>query len=62
MHKYGNTGSAAIPVSLDEANRSDAVADGDLVVLAGFGGGMSISASLMRWWRPSPVHASAMPW
>ncbi|GAB3450889.1 3-oxoacyl-ACP synthase III family protein [Actinophytocola sediminis] len=52
VDRYGNTGGAAIPVSLDEANRSAAIADGELVMLAGFGGGMSIGACLMRWWRP----------
>jgi 3-oxoacyl-(acyl-carrier-protein) synthase III len=47
--KYGNVGGASIPVALDEANRSGALTDGDLVVLAGFGGGMAIGACLIRW-------------
>ncbi|MFF7282396.1 beta-ketoacyl-ACP synthase 3 [Streptomyces griseorubiginosus] len=49
LQKYGNVGSASVPVALDEANRSGALAPGDLVLLAGFGGGMSIGASLLRW-------------
>ncbi|MFD4415364.1 3-oxoacyl-ACP synthase III family protein [Streptomyces sp. NPDC058475] len=49
LQKYGNVGSASVPVALDEANRSGALTQGDLVLLAGFGGGMSIGASLMRW-------------
>ncbi|MFI1356768.1 3-oxoacyl-ACP synthase III family protein [Streptomyces sp. NPDC020898] len=49
LQKYGNVGSASVPVALDEANRSGALAAGDLVLLAGFGGGMSIGASLLRW-------------
>ncbi|CAM5315146.1 ketoacyl-ACP synthase III [Streptomyces hirsutus] len=49
LEKYGNIGSASVPVALDDACRSGAIGDGDLVLLAGFGGGMSIGATLMRW-------------
>lgn len=52
VEKYGNVGSAAIPVTLDEANRAGRLADGDLVLLLGFGGGMSMGASLLRWAAP----------
>jgi 3-oxoacyl-[acyl-carrier-protein] synthase-3 len=53
LDRYGNVGSASVPVTLDEANRSAALRDGDLVLLAGFGGGMSVGASLLRWWDPT---------
>lgn len=49
LEKYGNVGSASVPVTLDEANRADLLHDGDLVLLAGFGGGMSIGTALLRW-------------
>jgi 3-oxoacyl-(acyl-carrier-protein) synthase III len=49
LDRYGNVGSASVPVTLDEAARSGALKDGDLVLLAGFGGGMSVGASLLRW-------------
>lgn len=49
LEKYGNVGSACIPVTLDEANRAGAFKDGDLLLLAGFGGGMSIGTCLLRW-------------
>lgn len=49
LEKYGNVGSACIPVTLDEANRAGVFKDGDLLLLAGFGGGMSIGACLLRW-------------
>ncbi|MFC9328891.1 3-oxoacyl-ACP synthase III family protein [Kitasatospora sp. NPDC057015] len=49
LRQYGNVGSASVPVALDEANRTGALADGDLVLLAGFGGGMSIGSALLRW-------------
>jgi 3-oxoacyl-[acyl-carrier-protein] synthase-3 len=47
--KYGNLGSASVPVTLDDAVRAGKVAAGDLVLLAGFGGGMTAGACLLRW-------------
>jgi 3-oxoacyl-[acyl-carrier-protein] synthase-3 len=52
VEKYGNVGSASVPVTLDEANRAGLLADGDLVLLLGFGGGMSMGACLLRWATP----------
>jgi 3-oxoacyl-[acyl-carrier-protein] synthase-3 len=49
LEKYGNIGGASIPVALDDANRSGLIRDGELVLLAGFGGGMSIGSCLVRW-------------
>jgi 3-oxoacyl-[acyl-carrier-protein] synthase-3 len=51
LDRYGNTGSASIPIALDEAARSGAFADGEMVLLAGFGGGMAVGATLIRWVR-----------
>ncbi|MCU1679796.1 MAG: 3-oxoacyl-(acyl-carrier-protein) synthase [Amycolatopsis sp.] len=49
VEKYGNMGSASVPVALDDANRAGLLKDGDLVLLSGFGGGMSIGSCLLRW-------------
>ncbi|MET9735954.1 ketoacyl-ACP synthase III [Streptomyces sp. NPDC006458] len=53
MHKtlthYGNTGAASIPITLDAAARRGAFRRGDLILLAGFGGGMSASFALVEW-------------
>ncbi|MCA2216859.1 3-oxoacyl-ACP synthase III family protein [Jidongwangia harbinensis] len=49
LDRFGNVGSASVPVTLDAAARSGALADGDLVLLAGFGGGMAVGASVLRW-------------
>ena len=49
LRHSGNIGAASVPVALDQANRSGAVRDGDLVLLAGFGAGMSAGAALLRW-------------
>lgn len=47
--EYGNTGSASVPITLDRAARSGRLTAGDLVLLAGFGGGMALGLSLIRW-------------
>ncbi|WP_225828225.1 3-oxoacyl-ACP synthase III family protein [Streptomyces naphthomycinicus] len=49
LRHSGNIGSASVPVALDAANRSGALREGDLVLLAGFGAGMAAGAALMRW-------------
>jgi len=49
LDRYGNVGSASVPVTLDEAARTGSLSEGDLVLLAGFGGGMSVGACLLRW-------------
>jgi 3-oxoacyl-[acyl-carrier-protein] synthase-3 len=50
LDRFGNVGSASVPVTLDAAARSGALGDGDLVLLAGFGGGMAVGASVLRWY------------
>jgi 3-oxoacyl-[acyl-carrier-protein] synthase-3 len=52
LERYGNAGSASVALTLDEANRANELKDGDLVLLAGFGGGMSVGACLLRWYDP----------
>ncbi|GLX22951.1 MULTISPECIES: 3-oxoacyl-ACP synthase III family protein [Streptomyces] len=49
IERYGNTGSASVPVTLDLAHREGLFADGDSVLLAGFGGGMTVGAVLADW-------------
>lgn len=49
LERYGNTGAASVAVTLDEAHRQGRLAVGDRVLLAAFGGGMSVGASLVDW-------------
>jgi 3-oxoacyl-[acyl-carrier-protein] synthase-3 len=49
LDRYGNVGCASVPVALDQAARSGPMRPGDLVLLAGFGGGMSVGAAALRW-------------
>ncbi|GIH67989.1 3-oxoacyl-ACP synthase III family protein [Sphaerimonospora thailandensis] len=45
----GNTGAASVPITLHHLAQSGALGSGDLVLLAGFGGGMSLGLGLLRW-------------
>jgi 3-oxoacyl-[acyl-carrier-protein] synthase-3 len=49
VEKFGNTGSASIPITLDHAAANNQFVEGDLILLAGFGGGMAVGLSLLRW-------------
>jgi 3-oxoacyl-[acyl-carrier-protein] synthase-3 len=49
LQKYGNTSSASIPLCLNEARAAGRLEDGDLVLLMGFGAGLSWGACLMKW-------------
>lgn len=49
VERLGNTGSASIPITLAAASASGRISRGDLVLLAGFGGGMAVGLSLVRW-------------
>ncbi|MFD3972699.1 3-oxoacyl-ACP synthase III family protein [Streptomyces cyaneofuscatus] len=49
LDRYGNTASASIPLALTEALDADRIKTGELVLLAGFGAGMTWGSVLMRW-------------
>ncbi|MFI1019058.1 3-oxoacyl-ACP synthase III family protein [Streptomyces sp. NPDC020965] len=49
LTRYGNTGAASIPITLAEAARTGAFRPGDLILLAGFGGGMAAGFALVEW-------------
>lgn len=49
LERYANTGAASVPVTLAEMDRTGAVYPGDMVVLAAFGGGMSVGTALLDW-------------
>lgn len=46
---YGNTSTASIPLALEELVREGRLSEGDLVVLVGFGAGLTWGATLVRW-------------
>jgi 3-oxoacyl-[acyl-carrier-protein] synthase III len=49
IDRYGNTSSASLPISLDEANRAGRLNPGDLVAMMAIGGGMAWGSALLRW-------------
>jgi 3-oxoacyl-[acyl-carrier-protein] synthase-3 len=49
IQRYGNTTAASIPIALHEAVQAGRIKEGDLVVLAAFGAGLTWGASLIRW-------------
>jgi 3-oxoacyl-[acyl-carrier-protein] synthase-3 len=49
LDRYGNMSSASIPVALNEAIENGKVKKGDIVVLCGFGGGLTWGATVMKW-------------
>ena len=51
VHRFGNTGAATIPISLNLAERGDRLAEGDLVLLAALGAGLTWGATLVEWGR-----------
>ncbi|HTW99633.1 MAG TPA: beta-ketoacyl-ACP synthase III [Acidimicrobiales bacterium] len=51
LDRTGNTSSASIPFALAEAADAGRLADGDLVLLSGFGAGMTWASAVIRWGR-----------
>ncbi|MFD2042698.1 beta-ketoacyl-ACP synthase III [Ornithinibacillus salinisoli] len=51
IKKYGNNSSASIPMALSEGVKSGRIKDDDLVVLVGFGAGLTWGAIALRWGR-----------
>jgi 3-oxoacyl-[acyl-carrier-protein] synthase-3 len=51
IDRYGNTSAASIPLALAEAAQAGRLNDGDLVLLSGFGAGMTWASVLLRWGR-----------
>ena len=54
LDRTGNTSSASIPLALCEALDEGRVKEGDLVLLVGFGAGMTAASAVLRW-GPMPT-------
>ncbi|MDI6827119.1 MAG: beta-ketoacyl-ACP synthase III [Armatimonadota bacterium] len=53
VQSYGNTSAASIPLALDEAYRMGRLGNGDIVVVVGFGAGLTWAAGVIKWTMPS---------
>lgn len=49
LDRYGNTSAASIPIALDEASHSGKIKKGDVVVLVGFGAGLTWASAVIKW-------------
>ncbi len=49
MERCGNISAASVPILLDEVCRAGKIKEGDLIVLAGFGAGLTWGACVLRW-------------
>ncbi|MBY0490521.1 MAG: ketoacyl-ACP synthase III [Gemmatimonadaceae bacterium] len=54
MQKWGYTGSACLPMALDDAVRTGVVRDGQLLVFTGSGAGLAMGSVAMRWASTGP--------
>jgi 3-oxoacyl-[acyl-carrier-protein] synthase III len=52
IDRYGNTSAASIPLALAEAADDGRLRDGDLVLMSGFGAGMTWASALLQWGNP----------
>lgn len=49
INQFGNTSAASIPISLKEEVLNGKISDDDVIVMVGFGGGLTWGAIAMRW-------------
>ncbi len=57
LDRTGNTSAGSIPLALCEAADAGRLHDGDLVLLSGFGAGMTWASAVVRWGRGGPAAA-----
>ena len=55
VDRHGNTSAASIPLALADAADRGRLSPGDLVLLVGFGSGMSVASVVVRWSVPTPA-------
>jgi 3-oxoacyl-[acyl-carrier-protein] synthase III len=51
IKKYGNTSSSSIPIAMVEELEAGKIKDDDVIVMVGFGGGLTWGAICLRWGR-----------
>jgi 3-oxoacyl-[acyl-carrier-protein] synthase-3 len=49
IERYGNTSSASLPMTLDEANRAGRLRENDTIAMMAIGAGMSWGSAVVRW-------------
>ncbi|HEX2784721.1 MAG TPA: beta-ketoacyl-ACP synthase III [Ilumatobacteraceae bacterium] len=59
LEHTGNTSSASVPLALADALDNGRVKEGDLLLLVGFGGGMTAASAVLRWGGGAPAGGPA---
>jgi 3-oxoacyl-[acyl-carrier-protein] synthase III len=59
LDRTGNTSSASVPLALADALDTGRVKEGDLLLLVGFGGGMTAASAVLRWGGGAPAGGPA---
>jgi len=49
LDRYGNTSSASLPISIDEASRAGSLKEGDVVLMMAIGAGITWGSAIARW-------------
>jgi 3-oxoacyl-[acyl-carrier-protein] synthase-3 len=49
INRFGNTSSASMPITLDEANRAGRLKKGDVIAMMAIGAGMTWGGTVLRW-------------
>lgn len=49
IEEYANTSAASIPIALNDLYENDRLSRGDLILLTGFGAGLTYGGALLRW-------------
>ena len=49
MDKYANTSGGTIPILLDEVNKAGKLENGNIVLFAAVGSGLTYGASILKW-------------
>lgn len=49
IDRFGNTSSASMPITLDEANRAGRLQKGDVIAMMAIGAGMTWGGAILRW-------------
>jgi 3-oxoacyl-[acyl-carrier-protein] synthase-3 len=55
LDRTGNTSSASVPLALADALDNGRIKEGDLLLLVGFGGGMTAASAVLRWGGGAPA-------
>lgn len=56
LDKYGNMSAGSIPVALDESFKAGRIKEGDIVVMVGFGTGLTWGACVLKWTKAGKLH------